>query len=69
MIEGPKNAEELIPALVHEETKAPIALYYYYKDSKGLLSEEKGDYRCYYPFLDYSPELLRQPKERFRPGL
>lgn len=58
LIEGPKNAEELIPALVHEDTKAPVALYYYYKDSKGLLNEEKGDYRCYYPFLDYSPELL-----------
>ncbi len=57
LVEGPKNAEFLIPTLTDPETQAPVALYYFYKDSKGLLSEEKEDYRCYYPFLDASPEL------------
>ena len=35
-----------------------MALYYYYRDKKGLISEKKEEYRCYYPFLDYSPELV-----------
>lgn len=66
LIEGPKNAGTMIPVLAHEDTKAPVALYYFYKDSKGLLSEEKEDYKCYYPFLDCSPELvaLREASKR-----
>ena len=70
LIEGPENAKEMIPSLVHKDTRAPIALYYYYKDSKGLLSEEKEDYKCYYPFLDCSPELaaLREAKKREIPA-
>ncbi len=70
LIEGPQNAEEQISVLSDKETKAPIALYYFYKDKKGLLSEEKEDYKCYYPFLDCSPELvaLREAKEREIPA-
>lgn len=66
LIEGPINAQEQIPVLAHPDTKAPVALYYFYKDKKGLLSEEKEDYKCYYPFLDCSPELvaLREAHER-----
>lgn len=64
LVEGPENANALIPVLVHEETRTPLAVYYSYRDSSGLLSEEKADYKCYYPFLDYSPELaaLREGK-------
>lgn len=71
LIEGPQNAQDMVPVLTHEDTKAPIALYYFFKDQKGLLSEEKEDYKCYYPFLDYSPELvaLRAAKERNIPAL
>lgn len=70
LIEGPENAGEMIPVLAHEDTKAPVALYYFYKDKKGLLSGEKENYRCYYPFLDCSPELvaLREAKERGIPA-
>lgn len=70
LIEGPQNAQEIIPVLAHEDTKAPIALYYFYKDSRGLLSGEKEDYKCYYPFLDCSPELvaLREAKARNIPA-
>lgn len=57
LIEGPINAQRLIPVLAHPDTKAPVALYYFYRDAQGLVSEEKEDYRCYYPFLDASPEL------------
>lgn len=58
LIEGPQNAQGMIPTLTHPDTAAPVALYYYYKDSKGFLNDEKGNYKCYYPFLNYSPELL-----------
>lgn len=66
LIEGPENANPLIPVLAHEETKAPFAIYYSYQDSGGFISEEKESYKCYYPFLDYSPELvaLRMGRQR-----
>lgn len=57
LIEGPCNAQELIGVMLEEETKAPFAVYYSYRDKDAVLSEEKSHYRCYYPFLDYSPEL------------
>ena len=57
LVEGPDNADSLIPVMVHEETKAPFAIYYSYHDQSGRISEEKAHYKCYYPFLDYSPEL------------
>lgn len=57
LVEGPCNANGLIPVMTDEETKAPFAVYYSYRDRLGHISEEKGHYRCYYPFLDYSPEL------------
>lgn len=70
LIEGPQNAQDQIAVLDHPETKAPVALYYYYRDRKGLLTEEKEDYRCYYPFVDASPELvaLREAREREIPA-
>lgn len=58
LIEGPENANELIPVMTHPDTEAPFAIYYSYHDKTGQLSEEKEHYKCYYPFLDYSPELV-----------
>lgn len=73
LIEGPYNANDLIPVMVHEETRAPFAIYYSYHDKTGRLAgleeaesvpddqKRRADrefYKCYYPFLDYSPELL-----------
>lgn len=58
LIEGPDSANPLIPVMVHSETKAPFAIYYSYHDTSEQISEEKGYYKCYYPFLDYSPELV-----------
>lgn len=57
LVEGPENACPLIPVMVHGDTKAPFAVYYSYHDASGRISEEKAHYKCYYPFLDYSPEL------------
>ncbi|SHO44075.1 DUF5682 family protein [Anaerocolumna xylanovorans] len=58
LVEGPVNANELLEIMTQEDTRAPIAIYYSYRDTKGYVSEEKEDYKCYYPFLDYSPELV-----------
>ncbi|MDE6849073.1 MAG: hypothetical protein K2J44_06970 [Ruminococcus sp.] len=64
LIEGPENANNLIPVLTDENTKLPSAVYYYYKDSKKLVSESAEDYKCYYPFLYSSPEYnaMKQAK-------
>lgn len=58
LVEGPDNANALLPVMVHEDTCAPFAIYYSYNDREGKVSEEKGRYKCYYPFLAYSPELV-----------
>lgn len=57
LIEGPDTACPLIPAMIDPATRAPFAVYYSYDDTAGAVSEDKEKYRCYYPFLDYSPEL------------
>ena len=57
LVEGPDTACSLIPAMTDPATKAPFAVYYSYDDTAGAVSEDKEKYRCYYPFLDYSPEL------------
>lgn len=57
-VEGPENANALIPVMVHEDTRAPFAIYYSCKDKNGKIAEGKEHYKCYYPFLDYSPELV-----------
>ncbi len=58
LIEGPEGANEMLDVMTDGDTEAPFAIYYSYKDSKGYVSEEKEAYKCYYPFLDYSPELV-----------
>ncbi len=58
LIEGPEGANELLPLMADNDTQAPFAVYYSYKDSSGAVSGEKKEYKCYYPFLDYSPELV-----------
>lgn len=56
LVEGPQNANRLIPILTHEDTAMPIAFYYFYKDKGKLIDENADDYKCYYPFLNTSPE-------------
>ncbi|MDE7478524.1 MAG: hypothetical protein K2M91_11340 [Lachnospiraceae bacterium] len=65
LVEGPDNANTLLSVMLHKDTRAPFAIYYAYHDKAGKISEEKEHYKCYYPFLDYSPELaaLRQAHE------
>lgn len=70
LVEGPENANGLIPVLTHPDTKAPVALFYAVRDEGGLPSREEEGWRCYYPFLDHSPELaaLRSAAARGIPG-
>ena len=65
LIEGPIDGNKIKNVLDHEESIAPFAIYYSYSDSKGFIDENKEKYKCYYPFLDYSPELvaLREGKK------
>ena len=35
LIEGPENANSLIPILASPDTEAPVALYYSYRDDAG----------------------------------
>lgn len=58
LIEGPENADSLIPILASEESKTPLALYYSFQDNEGRLGTEKGAYKCYYPFTACSPEYV-----------
>ncbi|MBM6915426.1 hypothetical protein H6B33_08415 [Gemmiger formicilis] len=73
LVEGPENANDLLPVLTSPDTKAPIALYYAWRDEEQRLpgaGEEPASFRCYYPFLDPSPELvaLRAAAARGIPG-
>ena len=55
LVEGPENANDLISILARPETRAPVALYYAYRDDAGILraAEPSGDelppdsYACY----------------------
>ncbi|MDR2917225.1 MAG: DUF5682 family protein [Tannerella sp.] len=58
LIEGPSDSNELLPFVADESSVAPFCIYYSYDDKDGLISESKEKYRAYYPFLDYSPELV-----------
>lgn len=66
LIEGPSDANSVIPYIGDDKTEAPVCIYYSYTDEKKLVTEEGEKYKCYYPFLDYSPELLaiRESKKR-----
>lgn len=57
LIEGPENAQSIIEDLTKEGNKPPFCIYLSYDDVKGVLGEEQGKYRAYYPMLAYSPEL------------
>lgn len=48
LIEGPRDADPLLPLLVHPGTRPPVALY----------AAVPGRRAAYYPLCDYSPELV-----------
>ena len=58
LIEGPSDTNNLIEHLGHAENKAPMCIYYSYHHKEkqdGETLERRS--ACYYPMLDFSPEL------------
>ena len=73
LVEGPRSFTPLVPLLAHAEAKAPLAVYTY---AVGRVAAAEGADRspqrhaAYYPFCDYSPELvaLRESQARGIPA-
>lgn len=67
LVEGPRGFSSLVPLLTHPEAKMPLAVYSYAVRTAGD-GEER--WAGYYPFCDYSPELvaLREAAARGIPG-
>jgi hypothetical protein len=58
LIEGPSDADKLIPHIANAGSAPPFCIYYSYDDKEELISGEQEKYRAYYPFLEYSPEYI-----------
>ena len=66
LVEGPESFTPLIPTILDPATKAPIAIYTHFVDTSRKLykpAENEPDFgparfAAYYPFCDYSPELV-----------
>src|SRR6185503_9632171 len=66
LIEGPSSFAPLIPTILAPETKPPIAVYTHFIDTARQIykpAENEPDFgparfAAYYPFCDYSPELV-----------
>ncbi|MDR0287877.1 MAG: DUF5682 family protein [Clostridiales bacterium] len=58
LIEGPNDTNSLNQYLINENSKPPFSIYYSFEDKDNLTGTENGKFSCYYPMLDYSPELV-----------
>lgn len=58
LVEGPSDAQHLIPYIGSSQAQPPFCIYCSYDDCDKYISEEAQRYRAYYPFLAYSPELI-----------
>lgn len=59
LIEGADDITALIPYILDEKTRAPFAVYTtYIAENKEEKSEIAPRFAAYYPFCDYSPELV-----------
>jgi hypothetical protein len=66
-IEGPYEANHLIPHVVDVKTKPPVAIYCSYRDDENVLGlagiaspaeHIPARFSCWYPLLSYSPEYV-----------
>jgi hypothetical protein len=57
LIEGPRGFTPLIPLLAHAEARMPLAVYTYHVE-KAAAGEQPRRRAAYYPFCEYSPELI-----------
>src|SRR5215510_5468644 len=66
LVEGPASFTPLIPSILDPATKPPIAIYTHFIDvARKLYKPAEGEpdlgparFAAYYPFCDYSPELV-----------
>ena len=59
LVEGPANFTPLIPLILHEKTRAPFAVYTYSVEPGPRGADGPPERAAaYYPFCDYSPELV-----------
>ncbi len=60
LVEGPADANPLIDILTDPQTVAPIAIMAYRPpETRGVVAQANLSLRfCFYPFCDYSPELV-----------
>ncbi|WP_050023119.1 DUF5682 family protein [Verrucomicrobium sp. BvORR034] len=61
LVEGPDDFMPLVPHLLHEKCRPPVAIYTHYRirrpGSKNKQSSE-GRHAAYYPLCEYSPEWV-----------
>ncbi len=66
-IEGPSEANDLIPHVVDPKTKPPVAIYYSYRDDDNVLGlagiasaaeDVPPRFAVWYPLMAYSPEYV-----------
>lgn len=55
LIEGPRNATPLLPLILSDKTRFPVAIYTTYVEREP--DHPPRRHAAYYPFCDYSPEL------------
>ena len=69
LVEGPRSFTAMIPLLVHPDAKMPLAIYAY-AVQRGSEDDPEKRRAAYYPFCDYSPELvaLREAHNRGIPA-
>ncbi|MCC7248071.1 MAG: hypothetical protein IT473_05560, partial [Lysobacter sp.] len=67
LIEGPRGFSDLLPLLAREDARLPLAIYTYAvlrkddetsRDHRGTNAHSDQRRSAYYPFCDYSPELV-----------
>ena len=57
LVEGPRSFDPLIPLLTDESARLPLAIYTYVV-GRANRDEPPPRHSAYYPFCDYSPELV-----------
>ncbi|MEQ1501786.1 MAG: DUF5682 family protein [Myxococcota bacterium] len=72
-IEGPADATDLVPYVIHAKTKPPVAIYSSYRDDDNVLglagvASPSADiaprFSSWYPLLAYSPEYVAMATAR-----
>ena len=58
LVEGPRSMTPLVPLLTNPDARMPLAVYTYAVRAPGADGAPAARWAGYYPFCDYSPELV-----------